>query len=665
MHLHPLVALRVLLLPLTFAARHACYLNKQKKSTMKKGFLHAVKAAEGPRTRMLNGPAESNGTSGNDMDIALLQSRLAEAEEELQKRRKERLRVETEADAEAGGATNATQQRAAGEQIATALPAALPGQETLEALASHAEPPPAVLHRLAECFMLVIEAKPLISLGDHPLPGHVPWQNLQLLLRKSVTSHTYAGIADALASKPYGARLRQAVRERFSGGDQPLTREAVEAADGRCTGIFDCVEAFVQDSPGAGGLAVTCLRAAGSVEPTTGQSAREQAAAAVAEQESEVSNLRRQMRAAKQVANKKHEAKKAVQKEAQVLQEQEREAKREVAAKAAAEAEAAAAALKAAEQGPETDLGQGSSMTSMVSAVVSSSAPAVAASCSQAVMYRLSETEVPPLQETVLISMLGALSEPRLGSHRTIEITGFSEVREEPEIAGQRAEHVRAWLVDKGADEDRLQVAAPRPEEPRGSRRTELRLIDRSPSSHQASAAAAARVTPDFATIRNHSKKLIEEQSSVPLNHSGPDADISAEESVAKAGLQPQPSDVDAATQPGESAASSAAGTSGSGDAANAPCILIEEVRNLEDAASPTAPSTRRRLRVTFAAPDLDARDAALEVGSLAVRLASHAGAWPSVEAALPFAVDPDTAGAPRFSRRKGTLTLELEEFLN
>merc|ERR1719265_1398125 len=119
------------------------------------------------------------------MDLASLQARLTAAQEELQLRRKERLRVEAEADAEVGGATNASQQRAAGLQIGTSLPTELSGEEALNAMASHGDPPPAVLHRLAECFMLLIEARPLISLGDHPLPGRVPWRNLQLLLRKS------------------------------------------------------------------------------------------------------------------------------------------------------------------------------------------------------------------------------------------------------------------------------------------------------------------------------------------------------------------------------------------------------------------------------------------------------------------------------------------------
>mmetsp|Transcript_58832 Transcript_58832/g.102955 ORF Transcript_58832/g.102955 Transcript_58832/m.102955 type:complete len:622 (-) Transcript_58832:140-2005(-) len=621
---------------------------------MKKGFLHAVKMADGPRTRSLKESA--NGTGQEDIDIERLEAQLAEAEEELQHRRRERLRVESEASEESGGPTNAAQQRAAGVQTATALPAALPGEEALNALASHQEPPPAVLHRLAECFMLVIEARPLISLGDHPLPAHVPWRNLQLLLRKSAGSHKASVIAEALASEPYGAKLRQAVRDRLTSGDQPLTREAVREVDERCVCFFDTVEAFVGDAPGAGGLATPLPADESGEETTSGQTARERAATAVAVQEKEVSNLRRQLRNARRAAEKKHaeeegdkQSQLEAKKLAQVLQEQEREAKREVLAKVAADREAASATSAAS---PQEDAKDAASKPA-ARVTPSTAAPPLAASCTQMVMYTLSQTEVPELQESVLISIIGSLNDPRLGAHRTLEITGFAEVREEPEIAEQRAENVRAWLVDNGADEDKLEMAQPRVEEPRGSRRTEMRLMDRNPSTQKASF-GAAKVMADFESIRSHSQKLMQDHSSKLLTNSGNSESEPVEVAPAEVEV------VGGNPPPPETADSESGG-------AGAPCILIEEIRDdaTPNPATPGSGPERRRLRVTFAAPNLEARDAALEVGSLAVRLASHKGAWPAVEAALPFAVDPETAGAPRFSRKKGTLVLQLEESLS
>merc|ERR1711924_93465 len=94
----------------------------------------------------------------------------------------------------------------------------------------------------------------------------------------------------------------------------------------------------------------------------------------------------------------------------------------------------------------------------------------------------------------------------------------------------------------------------------------------------------------------------------------------------------------------------------GAQDSSVVPHVLVEEVpsETCENGVG------GRKLRITFASPTLDANDAELELGEKAVRLASASHAWQVVEAPLPFLVDPSTASAPRFSKKKGTLTLYL-----
>merc|ERR1712226_594466 len=55
----------------------------------------------------------------------------------------------------------------------------------------------------------------------------------------------------------------------------------------------------------------------------------------------------------------------------------------------------------------------------------------------QVLEYRLADSTLPSggLQEAVLLSAERFLSESRLSGSRTLDVVGFSEVREEPEVA--------------------------------------------------------------------------------------------------------------------------------------------------------------------------------------------------------------------------------------
>jgi len=86
-----------------------------------------------------------------------------------------------------------------------------------------------------------------------------------------------------------------------------------------------------------------------------------------------------------------------------------------------------------------------------------------------------------------------------------------------------------------------------------------------------------------------------------------------------------------------------------------APAVSIEEVPALSE-----GNYAFRACRVVFTLPGLNAVHTSLDVGQEAVRLRSVLGAWPDVEAPLPFLVRPPTEGAAKFSRKKGTLTLHL-----
>merc|ERR1712070_376876 len=152
-------------------------------------------------------------------------------------------------------------------------------------------------------------------------------------------------------------------------------------------------------------------------------------------------------------------------------QEAEKESKREAK-------EALKTSMKQAETEKSHALVQEVGATEAASGAATQSE--VTSSITQAVEYTLGESEVMPLQESVLYSMLNALAERHLATYRVLEITGFSEIREEADVARQRAEKVREWLIDHGAAEENIVIVPPRSDEKRGSRRTEMKLVDSS-----------------------------------------------------------------------------------------------------------------------------------------------------------------------------------------
>lgn len=214
---------------------------------MRRGFLSGERSAQGRAERV--------------------RAKLQEAEEELRSLRKQRVRV-------------ATESKEPCEKPASAPWPAI-DDVTLGILAAH-EDPPDVLHRLAQALMLLLEAGTLVGLGDHELPVHTSWRNLQLLLRRSWDPVARAAeISQELSKEPFGRRLAEHVRQRILGmkTDGALLRNDVEVADPRCACVFDYVEAL-----------------SGAVLPSAPrESERARIADAVTSQEREVGRLRKEL----------------------------------------------------------------------------------------------------------------------------------------------------------------------------------------------------------------------------------------------------------------------------------------------------------------------------------------------------------------------------------
>lgn len=277
--------------------------------------------------------------------------------------------------------------------------------------------------------MLILEARELVDLGMHALPGRIPWRNLQVLLRKRGKEDAGA-LAAVLAQKPFGERLADHVRQRFT----QVTRDSIEAVDATYCNVFDFVSALLVDSK-SGSASV-------SVKSGKDDKLDEHVflAAAVGEQEREVARLRRQLREAE---------------------------RSEEAARKFAEANAPATCNA---KGGYPEQGQ-----------KAAAAPGTSHAHVQSLQYRLNEVEVPEMQEAVLECLLLTALDPREGSRkgaaRLLEVIGFSEDREEPEVAKLRAEAVQSWLLDHGVEAENLQVEFS-PGGPRSNRRVDLRLQD-------------------------------------------------------------------------------------------------------------------------------------------------------------------------------------------
>ncbi|CAE8708834.1 unnamed protein product, partial [Polarella glacialis] len=196
---------------------------------------------------------------------------------------------------------------------------------------------------------------------------------------------------------------------------------------------------------------------------------------------------------------------------------------------------------------------------------------------------------------------------------RHLEIVGRAENREDAIVAEQRAEGVRAWLLESGVPSERMSVRAEPSAGDSSARRVELRLLDTSGADVDLRQRAEQAMSRLF----------------------GPKVDKEAD--------APEPP----TQQPEASEASR--------DQQGAPEVSMEEI-----AVETGVGSRRRGLRLVFAKPGLAASDASLEIGEKAVRLGSLSGQWAELEVVLPFAVEAPSEPSAKFSRRAGTLTVTL-----
>lgn len=603
---------------------------------MQRGFL-------APAAQPVSG---EEGVHGNTR-LADLRTQLADAERELRRCRRERLDL----DASLRDAEQASR------VVVEKLPPAL-SKEAVEALASHEEPPKA-LHCLAEVLVLVVDGPLLVDLGEHPLPERLPWTNLQLLLHKSWKKHNAAACAAALKQQPFGARLKEHAHERLCGSGA-VKRESVAALDERCLPVLDFLLAL--------------LKPARSTEDSRRQamegsaSERQRLLEAVVAHEREVALIRKKLQDAKRSEENAHafaakHAPRSVSSETcdrggvagnSLIQE--------VAPKEGCRGSLRPDTVAACGDGDRSILETDSDSTA-TRTVVNSSGAAAAGNCvaapprcaaaRQCIQYRLNEVSVPQLQEPVLASFANALVEQRGACDRSLEICGFSDAREEAETGRLRAQAVVEFLESRGVPSERLNIVTGSVPPGNGGRRVDLVLFDGGESAdksvRQRASEVFSRIFDSEATSRPHDGNDEPTVASQQLPHN--DSLFCAGQDVAIAEQVPQT----ACSAGNNSRAASSEGLDdrqGTSNCRPAPAVSIEELSEGNSGA--------QALQVVFTLPGLSAADTSLDVGEQAVRLRSVSGAWPDVEAPLPFLVGPATEGAAKFSRKKGTLTLHL-----
>mmetsp|Transcript_76424 Transcript_76424/g.181789 ORF Transcript_76424/g.181789 Transcript_76424/m.181789 type:complete len:576 (+) Transcript_76424:98-1825(+) len=547
-----------------------------------------------------------------------LRLQLADAEAELRQRRERRREVEA-----GNGRPVLSQEAQAAEAPQSATYASL-DEEAIQALTSHEEPPPA-LHRLAQALVLVLECRLLASLGQHELPAQTSWVNLRRLLQKSWDpSQSAEDLRRALEERPFGVRVAGHIRERVllaeagaSSESLVSLRQDVEAADARCLTLLDFVLRLVMPDGAAEAaeLAADCL-----------EELRSRAVQAVDFQEREVAKLRKQLREAE---------------------------KSEAAALAFAEQNAPGKATKASQQASEE---APSSTTSEQELVAASSAKVPTESVAvieeegcdpsstsipeldfsnaavvqkQQVQYRLGEVEVPPLQEAVLESMVNAVTDASLGPQRRLNVVGSCDLREDAEVAFQRADAVKAWLAENGVPSGKMVVSTMAAA--RGARFTELQLLDLRGKTDD-----MRKRAQDFFARSMMSGQPIPEASQQPPSQAQTTVEVEA--------LPEQP--------PTSEAPPSFAG----------PSVAVEE---FETSRSSGEPAQGVRIRFDGSSAQLDCawvEDISLDVASECVRLSSLSDRWPVIEVALPFRVDvpSDDGAAGKFSKKTKTLTVTL-----
>lgn len=613
---------------------------------MKAGFL--------TRARVEKPTAESSRLDG-------LRKQLQEAQEELHRRRVARLQVEASLSPavppNAGG-------RREGEPVLAA------NDEAFRALTSHAAPPP-TLHRLAIAAALILQAPSLVRMGELSLPDTIPWRNLQALLRKSWAAQVATGkVAAALFRHPLGGAMVSLLHARTFGCEAPLTRAEVNGVDPRCVSVFDFVEAALiprqsqemahAPTPSARD-AESRLEALGALDAES----RAQAEACVAEQERHVAQLRKALQGATRseaaaVAYAGLQARDgaagggegALRGPAACSGSARADAETPlVEDPAAVPALAGAAPLAcvarevdpavtdeefweafARKQEDEAAPSAGSTGRSEKAAETCNAAGKSTVSC-QSLQYRLNEVTVPSLQESVLLLVAQAVMEDSGGlDDRELQIIGYSEVREEDDVARQRAENVKEWLLKQGGvPPERLPSPRFVSSCSRGQRSVEVRLHGGSDAQELAAKLKASGFQVLDEDVRKHKDAML-------AMAAGAFADGTAESPAASATPTANPDEALAAAI----------------DACHVPrpAATVEEVKD-ERGATHT-------LRVVFGLAGLDPADVSVDVAPELVRFSVLSGTPPPVEMPLPYAVDALGEAAARFSRKSDSLTLKL-----
>jgi len=505
--------------------------------------------------------------------------------------------------------------------------------ESFQALAAYADFPPAIVHRLAELLVMLFKAPTLVALGQAPLPRHIPWENLQILLHKaSETSLVAKDIVAALRQRPFGTRLWQHLHLYLVDGDVSVTRDEVALAAANLLGVFDFVTGLLNCSMEtekehrAEKVVANGVSLDGSSQP-----GRDQLIEAITRQEKEVARLRRQLR---EVERSEAAAKEFAATNAPV----------EAAGEARIGEEAASTALaqlpKEGNTKPEHVLAPSKEAKQQMLRQSELIQPEV--TCCRQIQYRLNEVAVPPLQAAVLQSLENLILEPRTEDVRHLQLVGFAEIREESECAQQRADAVYEWFVARGMPPEVLSIET-RPDSERGSRRVELRLVGES---------------GDSRSVKQRAEALLNR---VGIGRSAPVPDQTSGAAVASAAAKSTvlpTSDYPQQRLGAASAEAQQSPTGGSAGATSAPPCLV----SLEE--FPPADSTQRSLRLVFDLQGLSSSDVGLEVAEGVVRLVSTSDPWPEgdVNVPLPFPADLAAAGGAKFSRKAGTLTINLQE---
>eukprot|EP00927_Polykrikos_kofoidii_P049459 TRINITY_DN43501_c0_g1_i1.p1 TRINITY_DN43501_c0_g1~~TRINITY_DN43501_c0_g1_i1.p1 ORF type:complete len:640 (-),score=121.76 TRINITY_DN43501_c0_g1_i1:91-2010(-) len=631
---------------------------------MRKGFLRAEKKA---------GYDHSIGsdTTAEAPLVRQIREQLAEAERKLRHLREKRLRSAKLAGAVCGGATTTANECGTLTQAQPSRRSGLPSldKSSLEALAALKEPVAEPTHRLGEALMLLLEARVLVDLGQAPLPGRVRWSNLQMLLRKpSCVTEDAGSIVAVISRKPFGRRLAGHVRERLDAGNSTdaVTREKVAKIDVRFGDIFDFVMAVLADASeegeGSGGApeapsAIDVTKTGKSPEAESEDTSAEEAEAVV-QQERKVAQLRRQLREAER-------SEKAAQDFASTHDPatNPRTSSDSVATPAVVDVAPSVADGKSS----KVETNNSTHITKIDADPAETSAEPASF-----LQYRLGEIEVPAIQEFMLTGLLRTALDPRdsRAAQRTLEVIGRSEDREEANVALQRAEAVRDWLLKNGVQEEAIHVNAVAGGG-RANRRTELRVLD-----------------ADVGVIRKKAETIM----SRLLGGSG---SCAASDDVPRTGDANRSAEAGVITSGSIAPGFSSAVVDGKGVNAQKHVLCTEVVADVAEdeaaATSPPSPPSRRKtsekdisseeintctqtrprvsveetngvgpsraLKVVFT--DLTADSTDLEVGEQAVRLMSRFNRWGPVEVPLPFAVDTEQTSA-KFSRKAGTLTVRL-----